>query len=121
MSGQIKRVFLNVSMINRFDGLCKIAKDSGVSVATMGPKDYLIFVNSEKDKVAMLVGAQTPGQRQTMAYTRLEKGRKIDLNTIRVLPRTFDGKSLNYEKALEIAVSDALKQKASKHIRSVGA
>lgn len=110
MPGKIKRVFLNVSMANRFDGLQKIAQDAGVKVKTMTGEDYVIFVNRDRDRVAMLVGAQAPGLMQTMAYVKLEKGRKVEMRVISEIPRAFDGKTLNYDQALSLALTKAMKK-----------
>lgn len=108
MSGHIKRCFLNVNMGNRHAGLQNIARNAGIEVSTLTPDSYLVFVNTARDKVAMLVGAQTPKSMQTMAYVRLESGRKIDHRVIKELPRAFDGKTLNYDKALSLALDKAL-------------
>lgn len=111
MAGSIKRVFLNVSMINRFDGLQRIAKQAGVKMKDMDEGSYLVFVNHDRDKIAMLVGPQVEGSSQIMAYTRLGRGRKVDLRIIAEIPKAFDGKSLNYNKALSLAVDEAFKRK----------
>lgn len=107
---------MNVSMANRFDGLQEVAKKAGINLATLSPDSYLVFVNCNRDKVAMLVGPQLPGKKQTMAYVKLDKGRKMDLRVIREIPLVFDGKSMNYDRALELAVTRALSKKAHKTI-----
>lgn len=112
MSGTIKRVFLNVSMSNRFDGLQKIAKEAGIKVHDMDSDSYLVFVNIGRDKIAMLVGPQVEGSGQVMAYTRLGGGRKVDLRIIAEIPKAFDGRELNYNKALLLAVEKALLRKS---------
>lgn len=116
---EIKQAFLNVNMANRFDGLVEITKKSGIKLTELTPESYLIFVNTSRDKIAMLVGPQLPGQRQVMAYVKLEKGRKIDLTAIREIPRAFDGKAINYDQALAVALEKALAKKASKFLEYV--
>lgn len=110
---EIKQAFLNVPMGNRFDGLCEIAKKAGIKLSELSPDSYLIFVNASRDKIAMLVGPQIPGQKQTMAYVRLAGGRKVDLRAIKEIPRAFNGKSINYDAALGVAIEKALAKKGS--------
>jgi hypothetical protein len=63
---------------------------------------YLIATCVYKDQVILLVGANNEpmGVKPTMAYKKLEPGRRVDLRVLRELPRVFDGKSLNYDRAL---------------------
>lgn len=110
----IKRIFLNVSMVNRIDGLRKIAKDAGVKLSEMQPGDYLFYVNGDRNKIAALVGSQNDKSSAIMAYSKLSSGQKLNMMAIRNIPRFFDGRQLNYDKALEAAVDQALKDKARK-------
>lgn len=119
MRGEIKQAFLNVPMGNRFEGLCKIAEDAGIKLKDLTTWSYLVFVNAPRDKVAMLVGPQIPGQKQTMAYVNLEKGQKLDLRVIAEIPRAFDGKSLNLDAALSLAIDKAMAKKAGRVIEAV--
>lgn len=112
MSGSIRQCFLNVSMGNRHHGLQEIARRSGINLSSLTPDSYLVFVNSARDKIAMLVGPQTQKTLQTMAYVRLERGRKVDLRIIKEIPRCFQGRSLNYDEALKLAIDKALAKKS---------
>lgn len=116
---EVKQAFLNVGMGNRFDGLAAIAKKAGIELSKLSPDSYLVYVNSARDKIAMLVGPQIPGKKQTMAYVRLERGRKIDLRVIQEIPKAFDGRSLNYDKALGLAIDKALAKPPSRVIEFV--
>jgi hypothetical protein len=119
--GEIRRCFLNVNMGNRHDGLHAIAVKAGVKPAEMSEGSYLVFVNRARDKIAMLVGPQdVQKSAQTMAYVRLEPGRKVDMRVIREIPRVFDGKAINYDQALKIAVDTALAKKGSEIIEAIG-
>lgn len=115
---EIKRVFLNVSMVNRTDGLREIAKRGGVTLAEMEPGDYIFFVNSNRDKIAALVGPQRQDQSDVIAYTRLGRGQNLDMRAITNIPRYFDGRSLNYDKALSSAIEKSLVQKGNGMIES---
>ena len=112
----IKRIFLNVSMVNRIDGLRVIAKKHGIDLKEMEAGDYLFFVNSGRDKIAALVGPQgADGKDGLMAYSRLD-GRRVDMRAIKYLPKCFNGKSINYDLALEAVIDNELKQKKKKFV-----
>ncbi len=121
MRGAIRQVFLNVNMGNRFDGLTGIASKAGIKLGDLQTWDYLIFVNTGRDKVAMLVGPQFGEKikRQTMAYVRLAPGRKLNLLAIREIPRVFNGSALNYDAALEKAIDAALAKKGHRIVEAV--
>lgn len=114
MKPRIQRVFLNVSMSNRIEGLQKIAIGSGIKLHELDPQSYLIFVNAAKDKVAMLVGSATKNKEHTqiMAYKKMGAGQAIDLRVLAEMPRYFDGKRLDYDQALNAALDAALKRKS---------
>lgn len=108
----IRRVFLNVSMGKRHDGLMSVAKAAGIKVQELAPTDYLVFVNTSRDKVALLVGPQDPKTIQPMAYFRV--GHTIDLNVIKHLPRHFNGRSLDFKAAMKDALEEQLKRRAQR-------
>ena len=96
---QIFRVFFDINMSNRIDGLYEIALKEGINIAEIDPKSYMVFLNSSLTKLALLVGPtnnKIPGK---MIY--FKQNNKIDLKTIIKLPKYFDGKELKYDKALE--------------------
>jgi len=121
MSQRIRRVFLNVSMGNRHDGLARVATAAGVKLAEMKHDDYLVFINTGRDKIAMLVGPQALDNPQPMAYVRLGKGRTVDFNAIRYLPKFFNGTSLSYDGALKEALEEHFKKaaRAKPHVIAV--
>lgn len=100
-------------MVNRIDGLRKIATEAGFNPKKMKNGDYMFFINGKKDKIAALVGSPqgTDSEGGVMCYYRLGAGRTVDMTTIRYIPQFFDGKNLNYDKALNKAVEDALQAK----------
>lgn len=116
MSAQIKQAFINVSMGNRFDGLCEVARKAGIKLTTLTDESYLVFVNASRDKIALLVGPQVPGGKQVMAYVKLEKGRRVDLRAIAEIPKSFDGNKINYDQALSLAIEKSLARKGSTKI-----
>lgn len=107
----IRRIFLNVSMTNRINGLQSVATQAGIKISDMKDGDYLIFVNAEKNKIAALVGDQNTDHQHVMAYTKLGRGQVVDLRTLIELPRHFDGKKLNYNASLKDAINKAMNRK----------
>lgn len=113
----IKRVFLNVSMANRIDGLRDIAKKGGVKTSEMQTGDYVFFVNSGRDKIAALVGnGSKENDGGVMAYCKLRREQRLDMAAIRNIPKYFDGRSLNYDKALSESIDSALAKKGNASI-----
>lgn len=90
---KVVRFFPESDMRNGHAGLFSIAKKAGVDMRTLGPGEYVIFVNNQKNKVKMFAG------HQVMAYLRLDKG-TLDLRTIAHIPNYFEGGEIKYEKAL---------------------
>jgi hypothetical protein len=96
---QIFRVFFDINMSNRIDGLYEIALKEGINIAEIDPKSYMVFLNSSLTKLALLVGPKNNKIPGKMIY--FKQNNKIDLKTIIKLPKYFDGKELKYDKALE--------------------
>ena len=113
MAGRIIQVFMNVSMINGHDGLAEIAKAQGIKTNEIDPGSYVVFVNSAKDRIKVYAAGQT------VAYVRLEKGRKVDLRVIREIPNVFRGGKIEYDKALEVAI-DKVRAREGKEVLALG-
>lgn len=100
----ILRVFINADLRAGHDGLSKLAKDNGLNTQQIEPGSFLVFINTAKDKLKVYAS------NQVIAYLRLPKG-KINMNTIRELPRVFNGSRINYSEALKIAVEKQMAEK----------
>lgn len=95
--GGIVQVFLNVDMRNMHNGLGKIAKESGIDVNQLDPGQYVVFINSQKNKVKIFAS------NDVVAYHRTKSG-KIQMETIREIPRSFRGGAFDYDSALRVVL-----------------
>jgi hypothetical protein len=105
MSGKILQCFLNVNMQNGHDGLADICKTNGIKVKEIEPGSYVVFINTARDKLKLYAAGQV------LAYLRLEKGQKLNMQVIKELPRVFDGRQINYDLALKKVIEDMMAKK----------
>ncbi len=101
MSG-ILRVFLNANLRSGHDGLTELAKEHGIKTDKIEPGSFVVFVNSQKNKIKVYAA------NDVIAYCRLPQGRVVNMNTIRELPHVFNGRAIDYDKALKLAVEKQL-------------
>ncbi len=66
-----------------------------VPLSKLGKGEFVAFVNNRLDKVKLCTC------NDLVCYLRLPPGQKIDPNVITHLPEFFDGKSINYDAAVE--------------------
>lgn len=118
---QLKRLFLNVSMVNRIDGLRVIAEKEGLEIKEMQDGDFVFFVNAARTKLAALIGAPQGKFMDggIMCYYKAPRGTHITVDAIRYIPKFFDGRAMNYEKALEAAITTALAKKPTQHVEGL--
>ena len=84
-----------------------MAKDNGIKVRDLEPGQYVVFINTHKDRVKVFAAGNV------IAYAKLEQGRRVDLNVIQHIPRVFQATgNLNYDKALEAALQTSLARRA---------
>lgn len=93
MKNRILQVFFDVDLRNGHEGLREIAKKAKVDVENLKEGEFLIFLNTRKDKVKVYAS------NDVYAYYRSPTGR-IQLEAIRHIPNAFNGTSINMEKAL---------------------
>lgn len=81
------RVFPNTDLRNSHDGLAAIAKKHKVKVENLLPGEYLLFLNTGKNRVKLFAA------NEVVAYIKSKHG-KIDMRTIQLIPAAFeaDGK-----------------------------
>jgi hypothetical protein len=92
---RIVRYFSDIHMGNSHQGLREIAKKHGVDVNELPWGEFVIFVNARQTMLKMY------SQGGMIAHLRMPDGVKIDPRTIRLLPKFFNGKEINYSKAIE--------------------
>lgn len=87
--------YLNSDLRCGHRGLSKVAQKDGFKVNELEPGNYLVFINTKKDKVKVYAA------HQVVAYLMLEKGRSIDLRVIQMIPKAFEGKGrFDYDESL---------------------
>jgi hypothetical protein len=103
MSGHIIRCFLDSDLRSSHDGLADQAKKSGIKVEDLKQGEYVVFVNSKKDRVKVYAAYHV------LAYIKLPAGTSMDLNVIRAIPKAFTASGrLDYNKALRETVEEKL-------------
>lgn len=110
MSNSIIRCYLNSDLRAGHDGLAKVALKDKIRVQELSPGEFVIFINARKDKVKVYAA------QNVVAYLRSPSGR-IDMNTIREIPRVFNGAAINYDAALKKILSENL-LKRNRHVVS---
>lgn len=93
MSQRIIRYFPDTDLRSGHDGLAKIAREKKIDVRSLGAGEYLVFTNSAKNKVKVFTGGNV------IAY--LKSKTKIDMRTIALIPKYFNGGEIRYDQALE--------------------
>lgn len=69
-----------------------------VPLSKLDKGEFVAFVNVRRDKIKLCTC------NDLVAYLRLPPGEKIDPSVIQHLPEYFDGKSINYDGAVEKAL-----------------
>ncbi len=106
-NGQILQCFLNADLRCGHDGLASLAKKHDLNVTKLIPGQYVVFINSARNRLKVYAASNV------IAYLKLATGGRIDLNTVREIPRVFNGSGkIDYEEALRIAVNKSLAKKS---------
>lgn len=102
-AGRVIQCFLNTDLRNGHDGLSVIAKGSGINVTALQPGQYVVFINTAKNKLKIYTA------NNVVAFFRATSGQPIDLNTIRLIPLAFRSNGhLDYDRALKQVIEQAL-------------
>lgn len=108
MSSRVIQCYLNSDLRNGHEGLTALAKKNGIHTGKLEAGQYVVFINSRKDRLKLYAA------NNVVAYLKLEDGRKIDLNTIRLIPQVFNGSGkIDYDRALRETLETALRLKRS--------
>jgi hypothetical protein len=89
------RVFTDTNLKNNHLGLEKIAKSKDVDVSKLDMGEFVVFVNRKRNALKMYA----PGN--IVAHLKLPENTKIDMRTIALLPKHFNGGEINYSGALK--------------------
>jgi hypothetical protein len=92
---KLLQVFLGADLRNSHEGLSAIAKANRIDPDTLPPGDYIIFINTARDKLKLYAA------NQVLAYLKLKTG-KIDLRTISLIPQAFKASGkIQYDETLK--------------------
>lgn len=100
---QIAQIFLNTHMGKNFHGLNEILRKAKVNPQN----SYVVFMNSKKTKFKLLVSDKY------LVYHD-NKDKAIDLNSLRHLPRAFEGDRFNFSKAVEATIHEMFNSDGSR-------
>jgi hypothetical protein len=97
------RIFLNVDLRNSHEGLSAIATKNKIDVKKLVAGEYLIFINSEKNKIKLYAA------NEVIAYYRCPHG-KVDLRAISKIPQAFKASGkIDYDACLKEIMEAKLK------------
>lgn len=92
---KIAQIFFNVHMGLAFNGLGEILKKNKID-----PRNQLVvFLNAKKTKFKLLINDKY------LVYHD-NKNSMIDLNSIRHLPRAFEGDAFDFSRAVDAAIRE---------------
>ncbi len=87
-------------------GLTKIAQKLGVNPQELNEGEFLVFLNRPQNAVKIFAS------NNTIAYFKMPKpSQRVNLKIISMIPRFFNGTSLNYEGALKNQIESELAKK----------
>lgn len=99
---KIIRYFANTFMGNGHNGLSAIAKKEGLDLSNLHKGEFVIFVNSKNTALKMFA----PGN--VVAHLKMPGNGRLDLRTIALIPKFFNGTEIKYDKALEMLLRKEL-------------
>lgn len=106
MSSRVVQVFLGTDLRCTHLGLALIAKQHKINVEKLEPGEYVLFLNNDKNKLKLYAA------NHIVAYLRLPDNQKLDMKTIQLIPRAFQGSGrIDYDKALKQVLEEALAKK----------
>lgn len=92
----LKQVFFNADLRSGHSGLEALAKKNGVTLLTLKPGEFFIFINRKKTMFKMATAFGT-----TVAHFKTPNNSQLDLRMVKYLPTYFSGGELNYLGALK--------------------
>ena len=112
-SGRIASFLGNVDMRCGHLGLALISKRRGIDVKKLTPGNYVVFLNSSKNRIKVYAA------NNVVAYYVCESG-TIDQRAIEMIPKAFNGSgNLDYDAALKAALEKYLAKKKRNNITVV--
>ena len=104
--GRVLQCFLNADLRCGHEGLAILAKQNGIDITELKPGQYVLFINSHKDKLKLYAC------NNVVAYLKLPSGQRLNMATIQLIPKAFRGTgTIDYDKALKEVILTALARK----------
>ena len=100
---RVIRFFPETFMGNGHAGLAAIAKKHNVDVSNLKWGEYVIFMNTNQNALKLY------SQGGLIAHLKMPGSAKIDLETISLIPRFFNGGHISYESALKEVIQKKLR------------
>lgn len=96
---------MNADLRSGHDGLASLAKQFEIDVRKLLPGEYLVFINSAKNKIKVYAA------NNVVAYLKLSNGGRVDLNSIRYIPQAFTASGqIDYDEALKRSIEEGMKK-----------
>jgi hypothetical protein len=104
---RILQCFLSADMRCGHDGLKDIAKKSKIDCDKLDDGTYVVFVNSEKNRMKLFA------PNHVVAYYKCRPGERLALETIPLILKSFNASGrIDYDKALRETIEKALTRRA---------
>lgn len=100
MSNKVLHVIPEVSMIYGHKGLSEAAAKArlGIKPEELKQGEFIMFINKAFTAVKLLAA------NEVLIYYRHPKRHRLNYEALRLIPNFFDGRSLNYPKALRALI-----------------
>lgn len=103
MANRILRVVFNADLRNSHDGLEAIAKDFKLKVSELEIGEFVVFMNTRKTAIKIYAAGNT------IAHFKMPGGKKLNLKTIAMIPRYFNGSEFRYDQALREVIEKEIR------------
>ncbi len=104
MANKILHIFFEVDMRCSHDGLKELLVKKKVSLKTIKQGDCIVFINNAQNRVKLFASGA-----ECLVY--LNPGKRIDPETIPLIPHYLNGDTLDYSGALKEALMKRMVRK----------
>lgn len=102
MSNRLLRIVFNSDLRSGHNGLTAVAKKLDLDMSTLKPGEFVAFVNMKKTMLKIYAAGQV------IVHCKPPKG-QLNLNTLKLIPKYFNGGEFEYTKALSEIIKRELK------------
>jgi hypothetical protein len=108
-TARVVRFFPDSDMRCQHDGLAAIAALQGIDVWNLKPGEFVVFAN--KSRLGLKIFA--PGR--VLCYLRSPDGNPLEMRTISLIPRFFNGDEFRYDPAVKHLLTEGAKKIVREH------